>query len=94
MGSSIQKTGAPISKSRSVPPPIAVMSAKNQAAMKSRRLRAAANAPEAANTEIPAILSQATRFSVSKSIGPYSLATDWRHGLYVLDMRYEVSRIS
>jgi len=49
-----QKTGAPISRSRSVPPPMPVMVAKKMNSMIVCFLRAAAIAPDAANTAMPA----------------------------------------
>ena len=48
-----QKTGAPMSKSRSVPPPTPVTTAKKTKVKKSCRFSAATSAPEIANTAIP-----------------------------------------
>ena len=48
-----QKTGAPISKSRKVPPPTPVTTAKNRKVTSVCRFSAASNAPDAANTAIP-----------------------------------------
>ena len=56
VASRIQKTGAPISRSRIVPPPIAATVAKKQAAMMSSRWRAAVSAPDTAKTDSPAML--------------------------------------
>ena len=48
-----QKTGAPISRSRTVPPPTPVTSAKKAKVTSVWRLRAATRAPEMAKTAIP-----------------------------------------
>ena len=52
-GSCVQNTGAPISRSRTDPPPTPVISAKNVAVTNVCPARVAASAPEAANTPIP-----------------------------------------
>ena len=48
-----QKTGAPISRSRSVPPPTPVTTAKKMKVTSVWRFSAASSAPEMANTAIP-----------------------------------------
>ncbi len=48
-----QKTGAPISRSRRVPPPTPVTTAKKMKVTRVWRFSAASSAPEAANTAIP-----------------------------------------
>ena len=48
-----QKTGAPISRSRTVPPPTPVTTAKKMNVTNVCFFSAASNAPETANTAIP-----------------------------------------
>ena len=48
-----QKTGAPISRSRIVPPPTPVMTAKKKKVTSVWRFSAASSAPDTANTAIP-----------------------------------------
>ena len=62
----IHETGAPISRSRTVPPPTPVMAAKNMKVRIVRRSRAAARAPETAKTAVPAI-SRMGRTEVEKA---------------------------
>jgi hypothetical protein len=48
-----QKTGAPIRRSRKVPPPTPVITAKKMKVTKSTFFSAATSAPDTANTAIP-----------------------------------------
>ena len=58
--SCIQNTGAPMSKSLTVPPPVPVMAAKKAKVTRFWRRRAAASAPEAAKTASPAMSAHAS----------------------------------
>jgi hypothetical protein len=64
-GSRTQNTGAPISRSRKVPPPTPVMKAKNATVTKVCRICAAESAPVRANTAMPRISKAAGRAGVS-----------------------------
>ena len=67
-----QNTGAPISRSRTLPPPTPVTSAKKAAVTNVWRSRTAINAPDKANTPIPARSSRRTISALStSSIGAY-----------------------
>ena len=67
--STTQKTGAPISRSRTVPPPTPVTSAKKAKVTSVWRSRAAASAPDAPKTKVPTML----RLS---STGPIEVASE------------------
>ena len=67
--STTQKTGAPMSKSRTVPPPTPVTNAKKAKVTSVCCSRAAANAPDAPKTKVPTML------SVS-STGPMDVASE------------------
>src|SRR3546814_8366412 len=62
-----QKTGAPISRSRTLPPPTPVTSAKKAAVTSVWRSRTAISAPDSANTPMPTRSSRRTINALSSS---------------------------